>query len=333
MEYIHFTPRLLNLNKIIVDGVDCGEGLHLSHWRGNKTPQLYKADLSVEIALKFVSSNEFEDYSKKFSIVTNDHYDTDGVLAAWVILNNEEAIENASILINNAETGDFYEYTNLNAFKFDTIVKEFTNENLSPIKKDLVGKSKYQKESLAIKTILNKLPNLLYDVDEYKNLWEEDYNGLVNKIELFNTNKIKVNEYLEEKLSVIFTPIELDNFARNIFCRGHRILEIIPTNNGFFYTLYYREYLWYDIVLKPKSVLHDLSDLAIKLNSIEKNAHGTWVITKWTPALFFITKDDAISGSIVQSYRSKKIESFIQPNLLIKSICEMLNLLDKIQFS
>lgn len=55
MLYRRYTPDLADTDKIIVDGNECGKGLQLSHWPGNTTPAHLRADLSVEIAMRFAA--------------------------------------------------------------------------------------------------------------------------------------------------------------------------------------------------------------------------------------------------------------------------------------
>ena len=53
-----------------------GAGLHLTHWSHNATPDRYYADLSAEIAQRFVASDEAGAYAD--AVFVNNHYDTDG---------------------------------------------------------------------------------------------------------------------------------------------------------------------------------------------------------------------------------------------------------------
>lgn len=87
------------------DGLVPGAALDLTHWRGNRTPPAYKADTSTEIALNFVASTDSADWSG--AIVVNNHFDTDGVLAAWVLLDPERTQAHRELLVAAAEAGDF----------------------------------------------------------------------------------------------------------------------------------------------------------------------------------------------------------------------------------
>jgi hypothetical protein len=90
------------------DGLVPGAALDLTHWQGNRTPKEYKADTSTEIALKFVAAPESARWAG--SVVLNNHFDTDGILSAWVLLDPERALEHRPLLIAAAEAGDFDEW-------------------------------------------------------------------------------------------------------------------------------------------------------------------------------------------------------------------------------
>ncbi|TFF34574.1 DUF6687 family protein [Mucilaginibacter psychrotolerans] len=316
MEYIQYDPSISGVPKIIVDGFDCGEGLHLSHWPGNLTPHELKADLSVEIVLNFLTKSNLQQ-QRAYELVTNDHYDTDGVLAIWALMNKEKALAHAATIINYAETSDFYEWTTLEAFKFDCIIRALPDPECSPIKEALNGKSEAERETAATRYVLEKLPDLLYKTDSHKELWEGPLNELQSKIDLLNSSQISVQEYIETSLSVIFTPVQLDNFARNLFCKGLRILEVVATSDGYRYALYHREYLWYDIVKRPTLPKPNLFDLIDKLDELEANPNGKWSRTKWSPALFFINAESRMTDPGFAYYKSEKVDSKIEPSQLI----------------
>src|SRR6516165_600660 len=82
---------------ISCDGLVKGAALELTHWQGNRTPSQFKADTSTEIALKFVSSPEVSDRWAS-ALVVNNHFDTDGVLSIWTLLEPERATARRDLL-------------------------------------------------------------------------------------------------------------------------------------------------------------------------------------------------------------------------------------------
>src|SRR5262249_2591290 len=94
---------------ISCDGLVPGAALDLTHWQGNHTPAQYKADTSTEIALRFVASPEAAERWAG-AVVVNNHFDTDGILSAWILLDSDRAMAHRDLLVAAAEAGDFDEW-------------------------------------------------------------------------------------------------------------------------------------------------------------------------------------------------------------------------------
>jgi uncharacterized protein DUF6687 len=288
MRFVAYTKDIDEVDKILVDGNEAGRGLQLSHWPGNTTPRRLKADLSVEIALRFVTDPDHQALVRGREIVTNDHYDTDGLLAAWVVLNPGVAADHAGALIAAAEAGDFYEFTNPDALKLDLTVQAFAEPGRSPLTTSSSQISRSELEQRATEELLRLLPDLLYDVTGYEELWRDGYERIVQRLGWFNDGRVRVREWPQERLSTIETLEILDHFARNLFASGHRILEAVLQDEGTSYVLHYREFLWYDIVSRSTTPTHLLTGAADRLNELEPaSTTGAWVLTRWTPALLF----------------------------------------------
>ena len=79
-----------------------------------KRPPQLKADTSTEIALNLVAAANRDELTRGIELVTNNHFDTDGLLSVWTVLTGERALELRDQLIAAAEAGDFSEFTNEN---------------------------------------------------------------------------------------------------------------------------------------------------------------------------------------------------------------------------
>jgi hypothetical protein len=289
MIFRQYTPDLQNVDKIIVDGNECGAGLQLSHWPGNTTPARFKADLSLDIVLRVLSSANPSSHFLGADLVTNDHYDTDGFLAIWALLHPGESPAHAPVLQAAAAAGDFYEFTAPEAVQFDLIVRAFESPEKSPLARDIAGLPDAQRWQIATEALVSELPGLLYELERYRDLWEEEYRKLLEKISKLESGAVEVREWPVERLSVISSGFSLDHFTRNIAAAGHRILETVRGSQGTTYELYYREFLWYDIISRPRTPKHRLLRAAERLNELESSqTPGSWGVTKWSPALRFV---------------------------------------------
>src|SRR6266403_2273183 len=108
MRFEYYHDGLTNVPKLSVDGT-VDNAVHFSHWKGNRTPASVKADTSTESALNLVAAPDREELTRGIDLVTNNHFDTDGVLSVWTILNGERALGLHGQLIAAAEAGDFSE--------------------------------------------------------------------------------------------------------------------------------------------------------------------------------------------------------------------------------
>src|SRR5215203_3235777 len=90
MKFEFYTDALENTPKLSVDGI-VPNSVHFSHWEGNETPDEVKADTSTEIALHLVGAADKVELTKDIDLVTNNHFDTDGVLSVWTVLTGERA--------------------------------------------------------------------------------------------------------------------------------------------------------------------------------------------------------------------------------------------------
>src|SRR6266566_4987917 len=108
MKFEYYTEKLAGVPKLSVDGT-VDNAIHFSHWQGNETPASVKADTSTEIALNLVAAPNREQLTKGIDLVTNNHFDTDGVLSIWTVLTGESALPLRDKLIAAAEAGDFSE--------------------------------------------------------------------------------------------------------------------------------------------------------------------------------------------------------------------------------
>lgn len=328
MRFVAYTPDLDDVDKILVDGNEAGRGLQLSHWPGNTTPRRLKADLSVEIALRFVTDPDYHASVRGREIVTNDHYDTDGLLAAWVVLNPTVAVDHANALIAAAEAGDFYEFTSPDAVKLDQTIQTFAEPERSPLATGGPEMSQADLEQRATDELLRLLPGLLYDVTGYEELWRDGYEQTVRRLGWLNDRRVRVREWPQERLSTIESPEILDHFARNLFTSGHRILEAVPQDAGTSYVLYYRELLWYEIISRSTTPTHVLTGAADRLNKLEPaDTTGAWVVTRWTPAVLFSANGPRLTRTV--SYKEPRGASGLPLEMVERVIRDELAELDR----
>lgn len=296
MRYLAFTPDLEHTPKIIVDTANCGRGLHLSHFPGNRTPPELKADLSTEVALRWAAHPNRTEYLRAADVVTNDHFDCDGMLAAYTVLRPTEALAHRAVLVEAAKAGDFFELISPRAVQFHHLVEAFMHSDRSPLSRDLKGCSTSERNQQCTDAILAEMPGLLYAPERYREAWKDSYQLHMAQLALVESGRVLVREYPEERLSVIHTPELLDEYARNHAGRGHRLLQVIERGGVRLYVLHYRIVLWYDLISEATSITPRLHDLAAQFDLLETDHAGRWAITEWNPALRRVSVEPDTAG-------------------------------------
>jgi hypothetical protein len=159
------------------DGRVDGASLDLTHWSGNHTPARYKADTSTEIALKFVASPESAERWGE-AVVVNNHFDTDGVLSVWTLLDPEAAQANRGLLIAAAEAGDFDEWPLLDrGLWLDAAIRA-------------LGEAAGDDPS-AYDTVLPLVPELIRTLDDRKDLWGREWDALLQAVAALDAGRIR----------------------------------------------------------------------------------------------------------------------------------------------
>ncbi|MGH9960289.1 MAG: DUF6687 family protein, partial [Pyrinomonadaceae bacterium] len=122
MRFEFYRAGLDTVPKLSVDGT-VSNSIHFSHWQGNQTPAEVKADTSTEIALNLVAYPNKQNLTQGIELVTNNHFDTDGVLSVWTVLNGERALDLREQLIPAAEAGDFSEFSTENGVRASIVIQ------------------------------------------------------------------------------------------------------------------------------------------------------------------------------------------------------------------
>ena len=143
MRFQFYSDEIANVPKLSVDGT-VGNSIHFSHWEGNETPFEVKADTSTEIALKLVTSPNRDTLTNGIDLVTNNHFDTDGMLSVWTVMTGERAADHWDVLVAAAEAGDFSEYSSETGIRVSIAIQgsdqaSSSNDQGSPLARRLAG--------------------------------------------------------------------------------------------------------------------------------------------------------------------------------------------------
>ena len=318
MRFEFYHSGLDSVPKLSVDGT-VGNSIHFSHWQGNETPAEVKADTSTEIALNLIASPNKDGLTQGIELVTNNHFDTDGVLSVWTMLNGERALELRDKLIPAAEAGDFSEFTNENAIRASIAIQGSDqpiggDDPGSPLARQIAG-GPVDDDERAYELVLPEVEHLLTRTDEYENLWRGPWQQIVAAIDSFERGASTVEEFSDAKLSLITLARELFgpsgfNPARQAvpftaisrYARGQLFLIAIPYQNGWAYRIDYPYYSWAETIVRPRIKRRNFVTLLSRLNELESGRAAQWNLdtSELSSAVKFTGSDGKLSASVLE---------------------------------
>ncbi|HEX8846310.1 MAG TPA: DUF6687 family protein [Pyrinomonadaceae bacterium] len=322
MRFEYYHPGLDDVRKLSVDGT-VSNSIHFSHWEGNQTPATVKADTSTEIALNLAASPERERLTEGIELVTNNHFDTDGVLSVWTVLVGERALPLREKLIAAAEAGDFSEYSSKDGVRASILIQgsdaAIPGEDAgSPLARHLAG-GRAVGEARSYELIFPEVERVLTRTDDYEFLWRDVWQRIETALESFERGESRVDEDETTGLSLVtlapglygsqgFSPTRHNApfTAISSRARGQLFLVALPMMDGWSYRIDYPYYSWAETVVRPKVPRRDLHPLVARLNELEKRsgdgANGSWALDRqeMTSAVKFLDETGTLTASTLQ---------------------------------
>jgi len=291
MRFEFYHSGLDDVPKLSVDGT-VSNSVHFSHWVGNETPTEVKADTSTEIVLNLVGSPNKANLTRGIELVTNNHFDTDGVLSVWAALAGERALELRDKLISAAEAGDFCEFRTEEAVRTSIVIQGPDqagpgNDSGSPLARLLAGEQ--VDEARAYELVLPEVERVLTRINDYEHLWTDAWKKVAAAIDSFERGNSQVIEFVGSGLSLVtlapevFGPAGFDPTRHSApytaiasYTKGSLFVIATPLKAGWAYRIDYPYYSWAETVVRPPIERHDFSQLLDELNQLESSSEGVW---------------------------------------------------------
>ncbi len=278
-EQLNATPN------IIVDGRACdGTLLTLSHWPQAPTPADLKRDTSAEIAFAYLDASR---YHVNATAVSNNHFDEDGLIGIFALVNPSEAQKYRELLIDAASAGDFGVYQHRDAARIAFTISTYGDSMASPFALDLFELPYPQMASNLYRRLLEMLPRLLTHLSDFESLWRDEDDRLSWSEDLLDKGEIRIEENPALDLAVVHIPdgiqeARVHRFAQATLADCHpfalhnrtkcsRILLV----RGKHVEFHYRYESWVQMVSRRPPARVDLAPLAAELNQRETSG-GHW---------------------------------------------------------
>jgi hypothetical protein len=260
---------------IIVDGAATQNTvLTLSHWPRSGTPPALLADTSAAIAFKYL---ETPAYHVKADVVSNNHFDEDGLFGMYALLNPDFSHAHRELMLDAASAGDFGFYTRRDAARIAMTVTALG----------------YGAEG-GYERLLPMVPELITNISSFESAWRKEDARLAQTEDLLERHLITVEEKPDLDLAVIrgadsqaaMQPLtEWHECAMHNRTERARLLLVQGRQVEF----RYRYESWVQFQSRQVLPRVDLQPLAQELNELEEST-GHWVfegVGSITPSLHF----------------------------------------------
>ena len=275
MQYIPYGPELEGVPNVVVDGRgNDATVLVLSHWPRNQTPPELKADTSTEIVINYLRSPEREAYRQGADAVSNNHYDVDGLMSMWAVLNPEAALEAAELLIATGECGDFDRWSGELATKITCALYGLESLASSPVRQGLGSIRDYgERTAYLYRETLPLVRQLIEGIGAYEEYWRPEYEKVQAGRDVFARGGATVQDVEDLDLAIFSLPHEVHDMALYEQTSCSRVALVIA---GQRYQVRYRYESWVELQSRQPPPRIDLRPFADFLMTFEGNP-GEWV--------------------------------------------------------
>jgi hypothetical protein len=284
MRSLKFVPynRLGVTANIIVDSVPIESTvLTLSHWPASGSPPELKADLSAEIVFNFLES----DYPRPDAeAISNKHFDEDGLVGLFALLNPQIAAEEKDFLIDVATAGDFGTYKNREAAHVAFVLQAWTQPAQSPLNSGVFQRPYDEVTSILYEELLPRFSNLFQRVHFLEQYWKDEDALLEWSENAIARGEIVIEEHPELDFAIVISPGSKEWVAARPRLAGarwtHQVCHQYAVHNatncsrilvsdGKRHDFYYRYETWVELVQRKPLSRIDLKALAARLNAGE----------------------------------------------------------------
>jgi hypothetical protein len=255
---------------IVVDGSGTASTvLTLSHWPGSRVAPALAADLSAEIVVRYL---EQPDLHVDVDAVSNNHFDQDGLMGVWALVEPGQALAHRDLLIDVARAGDFTWSRTRDAARI-----AFTVGSLLDAR---------QTSGDPYEEFLPRVPELLDDIGAFHAVWADEDAFLDDSDALIEHGDVAIDERPELDLAIVTIPsLPKRPYHRFTQPREGSLHPMAVFNRTPMTRIAYVRDRRYEVELRYESVVQfvsrpitprpDLAVFADRLNKIEAS-DGTW---------------------------------------------------------
>lgn len=190
---------------VVVDGApNEATVLSITHWPGYRQPVGLEHDLSAGMVLRYLDRPPDHPPAE---VVTNNHFDQDGLVSAFALVHPGAAREHRELLLDFAAAGDYGTYRDRRAARASMIVSRMAEAGYDDYA-EFCGRCYTE--------ALPQVLDMLFDGDSYRELWEDEDAELTRSEEALVSGAVRITEHPELDLAVATASDQW------VSARGHR---------------------------------------------------------------------------------------------------------------
>jgi hypothetical protein len=283
MKYVPY-HLLSERPNVVVDGAANDHTvLALSHWPHSGTPVELAADLSAQIVLRYLDRPE---QHVSADVVSNNHFDEDGLVGVWAMVNPEDAPRRRDLLVDIAAAGDFGTFRDRRAARAAFTISAYADPDQSPLGTAVFGLDYPALVEVLFDELLPRLGDICDRLDDYRPLWEAEDAVLAESEAAIASGAATVEELPALDLAIVTVPDDLDGRRVHRFTqRRTEAIHPMAVHNatdclrvlvvqGRRCRFHYRYESWVQYVSRRPLPRVDLAPLAARLSERERD--GRW---------------------------------------------------------
>lgn len=255
---------------------------------GLDMPAAPRADTAAAAALAFLRSAGSAERLATLEAMTSATFSAGHLFAMWALANPDDALSLATKLEEAALAVEFHTARTDDAAKIACFFRGYAEE------------SGITDDAEIYQDLLPQAGKLLEQPRDFDLLWIGHYTDILQANSVLNSGAVQIDEYDDLDLTVMQTPLRLDDITR-MNAAGHYRLLTVRSENTF--TLEYRRESWVRYRSRRPLPRIDLRPLAARLNMFER-AEGQWraaAMTVPVARLFFDAGTGRSSPSLLSA--------------------------------
>jgi hypothetical protein len=274
---------------VVVDGsANDATVLTISHWPGMPADADLWADTSADMVFRYLDAGA--DRHGRADVVTNNHFDQDGLVSVFALVDPATALERRELLADLARAGDFATYRDRRAARASMALSAMTDRERSPLGASAFAGGYEELCAAAYTEALGMLVELLDHPDRFRRLWKDEDDELDAAEAAVAAGRVEVRELHDIDLAVVSVDPELEVHGGHRFGGEHAdglhpmalhaatpcVRVLVSEGDRYRYTDRYETWVQYRSRPLPRRI--DLRPVAEELTASER--HGAaWEAT------------------------------------------------------